>query len=259
MQPMVTFISDDGTMEDWTVLRPVFESAGVPCAIAVTSGLIGSPGYMDLDRILHLQNELGWEVASHLDEHVPLTELSEEEMDRQCKISKEKLREMGLRAQSVVYPYGANDAAARRIARTHYRAGFQATGGINTKRTNRFRLNRVALGAYFDARIPVDTGSFAYYKARIDEAIYFRSWLVFMLHPAANAHDESQQRLLIDTLAYIGSRDVPVVTIEQGLQRLGQEREPVVERDTFVDRIRQRLFHRIRFVCFLFLERLRLN
>lgn len=259
MQPMVTFISDDGMSEDWTVLRPVFESAGVPCAIAVTSGLIGCPGYMDSDQLLYLQNELGWEVASHLDAHVPLTELSEEEMDRQCGTSKEKLREMGLRVQSVVYPYGANDAAVRRIARAHYRAGFQATGGNNSRRTNRFRLNRVAMGAYFDARFPVDTGSFAYYKARVDEAIYSRSWLVFMLHPGANAHDDGQQRLLIDTLAYIRSRGVPVVTIEQGLQRLGKERRTAEERDTFLDRLSQRLFHRVKFVCFLVLDRLRLT
>lgn len=257
MQPMVTFISDDGMMEDWTVLRPVFENAGVPCAIAVTSGLIGSPGYLELSQIHYLQNELGWEVASHLDAHVPLTELSEEEMDRQCKTSKEKLLAMGMRVQSVVYPYGANDAAVRRVARAHYRAGFQATGGMNSKRTNRFRLNRVALGAFFDARLSYATDSFSYYKARVDEAIYFRSWLVFMLHPGASDHDDGQQQLLIDTLAYIRARDVPVVTIEQGLRRLGQEKKPVVERDSFMDRVAQRFFHRIRFGCFLFFERLR--
>ncbi|MFC5531543.1 polysaccharide deacetylase family protein [Cohnella yongneupensis] len=251
MHPMVTFISDDGKHEDWTVLKPAFENAGAPCVIAVTSGLIGSPGYMNDEQIGFLQNSLGWEVTSHLDSHVALTELSEQEIDRQFRVSKDKLQALGYRVTSVVYPYGANNAVVREIARKYYQSGFQSVGGINAKRVKRYHINRVAIGSYFDFGNDVDTGSFTYYKARVDEALHSRAWLVFMIHPAASEHDDKQQQALIETLDYIRSRKIPIVTVEQGLRSLADGTGKItIDRDTWLRKIADKLRHRLKLIYF---------
>jgi peptidoglycan/xylan/chitin deacetylase (PgdA/CDA1 family) len=219
MEAMVTFVSDDGAQEDWTKLMPLFRQAGVPCVVAITSRQVGQAGYMGKEQIAYLQDELGWEVASHAREHVNLTELSEARMEEECSGSQEELRALGFGAQAIVYPYGRNNARVRSIASRYYDAGIEVGGGGNTGRADRYRLQRVALGSYFDSRLPLATNRIAYYKARVDEAVRAQAWLIFMLHPAERSHDGEQQRHLGETIRYVQAIGVPIVTVQEGLSR----------------------------------------
>src|SRR5699024_8552215 len=92
VKPLVTFIDDDGRVEVLTKLKPLSEQYGIPFTSTVFVRLIEdetNTNYMNKEDLLHLQNDLGWEISSHSYNHLNLSTLSEEEQDFELRHSKE--------------------------------------------------------------------------------------------------------------------------------------------------------------------------
>lgn len=226
--PMVSFISDDGFKEDYTVLLPIFRSRGVVAASAIPSQFVIFRYWTDLgpdslrhmydDQIRELQSA-GWEIMDHSRTHADLATVSPAKLEEELGTSKRELEAMGLRVRNVVYPFGSTDPVSRTITCQHYRAGFLAAADANVGEIAPYRIQRVPLGAFFfnDPRY----GNLAYYKSKVDEAIKNNGWLVFMLHPWSTDFDATQREALGSVIDYVKSKGVPILTPNQALDRLG--------------------------------------
>lgn len=52
-QPMISIHADDGTIQDFTILKPILEAAGVPCSFAVISSFIGNLVVLQRLTLIH--------------------------------------------------------------------------------------------------------------------------------------------------------------------------------------------------------------
>ncbi len=214
-RPLVTFITDDGKAEDWTKLKPLSETYGVP----FTAALIANNQYMTQEQVLYLQNTLGWEIASHTANHVALAGVATEaEIELECRDAKTTLISRGYNVKNIVYPYGSHDERVRRIAKKYYNCGVSVSSGLlNTGVVSSFILNRYALGSAAIAGQNTAT----YYKSLVDSAVTNNAWLIFMLHPGAVDHDATQQAYLEETIQYIQSLNVDIVNLQDGYDVFG--------------------------------------
>jgi peptidoglycan/xylan/chitin deacetylase (PgdA/CDA1 family) len=159
---------------------------------------------------------LGWEIASHTNSHVVLSSLAtEEEIETELKNSKEILISKGYNVKNLVYPQGSSDERVRRIAKKYYNCAVTTNAGVNTGVLPSFYLKRYPLGAY-SGQATFDT-----YKTQVDLAVANNGWLIFMLHPHDAAHDALQQQYLEQTIQYIQSINVEIMTLQDGYDVFG--------------------------------------
>jgi len=222
-EPVIVFTSDDSTIEDYTRLKPLFEPKGVPVTMAVITNYIGDVGKTTVAQLLELQ-ALGWEIASHQINTARLDTFTTLELDNALKDSKEVLLALGANhVNSLVYTGGVHNEAIRKATRKYYRCGVGVSKGLlNEDVLKTYALNRVALGSYFDvaAGYPA-TNTLEYYKIRVDEAIANKRLLIFMMHPNQAEHDEIQQGYISELIDYIQSLNVPTLTLDEALDRVG--------------------------------------
>ena len=84
----------------------------------------------------------GWEVGSHTCSHPRLTELGDEQLDRELSASKQAL---GPDCRSIAYPYGDVDARVIAAAR---RAGYEAAAALPKRFGSKDPLDWPRVGVY---------------------------------------------------------------------------------------------------------------
>ncbi|GAB6605684.1 hypothetical protein bcgnr5379_41640 [Bacillus cereus] len=221
---IVTFVSDDGTKEEYTKLKPLFDAKGVRATLAIVPTLIDTTGYLTLTQLKEMYQQ-GYDIASHTYTHYVMTKDTDETTIRsEFKLSIEKLKEWGFPVESIVYPQGGWNEYTLKIGNEFYLNGVLAgTSKLNYPPINTYQINRVALGSYFDPANEgfTTTNTLDYYKYKVDKAIAENAWLVFMLHPGAynGNHDATQQQYLSDTIDYIKSKGIEILTLKDAYRR----------------------------------------
>lgn len=197
--PMVSFQSDDGPRQDYTVVFPYAKEKNVP----FTLGIINYSA-LPVEHILELQNEHGWDVHSHTVTHPRLSQISPEQLDHEMKASKEYLQSIGVKVDSVMYPYGDASKEVIDAARKYYRAGFGSQQEIN----------RAPIDPYSIKRISLDSHTVEECKQYVDE-IGDDGWIVFYTHPATM--EEGQRYPFMDLIDYVQEKQIPIVTCGEAL------------------------------------------
>ena len=212
-RPIVTFINDDGWQDDYNKLVAISEKHNVPFVSALFNGSTMGEWYE-----LYLQNELGWEFASH-PRNTALAELAtEEDIENAMIETNEYLTNRGLIYHNLVYPYGSHDERVRRIAKKYYRCACTTdANGLNKDVVSSFTLHRYPLG-YGGSD---ETNTLANLKAKVDEAVANNSWLIFMLHPQMSAHTDELTQKIDDLITYIKSIGVDILTLNDGYNIFG--------------------------------------
>lgn len=206
-RPIVTFINDDGWADDYTKLVAISQKYNVPFVSALFDGSTIKAWYC-----LYLQNELGWEMASH-PRNTALADLStEEEIEQAILETNEYLTSRGLKYHNLVYPYGSNDERVRRIAKKYYRCACTTDVGINTGVVGSFNLKRYPLG-YGGSD---STNTLENLKAQVDACVANNGWLIFMLHPHMPEHTTALTETIASLIEYIQSIGVEIMTLNDG-------------------------------------------
>ena len=171
---------------------------------------------------LYLQNELGWEFASH-PRNTALAELeTEEDIENAMIETNEYLTNRGLIYHNLVYPFGEHDERVRRIAKKYYRCACTTDpNGLNKDVVSSFTLHRYPIGYGGTA----ETNTLANLKAKVDEAVANNSWLIFMLHPQMSAHTDELTQTIDDLITYIKSIGVDILTLNDGYDIFGNALE----------------------------------
>lgn len=227
IEPMVTFVDDDAYRQVLTHLKPLSEKYNIPFVVAAISDRVQKEVDYSLtgQELMELQ-EMGWEISGHTHTHRNLRDLSYEEQEFQLKTSKEILEGMGLDISTVCYPYGGTNDDTAEIVRKYYRAGRTTDfrNQMNHAPLQTYDLLVTPLGSWFDtwSESPYPTDSLDFYKYQVDQAIENDAWLIFMTHVGGNdQHDATQQSYLEQTIQYVKSKNIDVVTLDEGMNRRG--------------------------------------
>lgn len=222
VSPLVTFADDDGRAEVWSKLKPLSETYGIPFVSAMITDRIGTDGYLTAEQLLSLQ-DMGWEIASHTMRDARLGDLTDAEQEEQLRGSKEALEAIGIRVDTICYPYSSTNDSTWKIARKYYRAGRQTNWKerMNESPLETWDLRVTPIGSYYETQTEsgLDTSTLEYYKWMVDKAVSENAWLIFMTH--CEETDDTQMGYLAQVIEYVQSLGIPVVTIREGLDRRG--------------------------------------
>ena len=239
--PLVSFTFDDGGLSALTQAAPTLQKYGLTGTNYVVTNCVGMTTvpntcrastdipYMTWDQITQLQNTYGWEIGSHTVTHQCLvsvgddcqnTKLTAAQVDAELANSKAALAARGINATAFAPPYGDYDMSAVARVAKYYSSmrGFADTGN-----------NIWPLGDYLLRNVPVQevTTPVATLKAKVDEAIENKTWVVFTFHdirpnPSTNPDDYQYGTAELDQLAaYVKTKvaagQIKNVNVSKGL------------------------------------------
>jgi peptidoglycan/xylan/chitin deacetylase (PgdA/CDA1 family) len=140
---------------------PALERLGLPATVFACAEFAQNGGPLDVAELrddvrahpdelatmgweeLRELSERGVEIGSHTLTHAHLTRLSDEELDRELRESRERVEtELGRACRFFAYPYGEHDERIRAAVRA---AGYEAAFGLpgRSRRGDRYALPRV--------------------------------------------------------------------------------------------------------------------
>ena len=213
---LVSFVFDDGKLEDYTRFKPIFESEGVPgCANVITSYVGVDSDFMTMAQLKELKN-LGWTVCSHTHTHTSVLTMTEEQIDYEYKTSHDILLRNGLDHDIIVYPYGATSELARSVARRYYKMGVNIVRSyLSNKIPDIDNMNMTRIPGLSQAVGGVYP-TLAECKAAVDSAIANKDYIIFEDHSHYDVYDAAKLDELRQLIQYIKSKGVPIVNLQDG-------------------------------------------
>ena len=213
-RPLISFTSDDGSGADITVMGPILKRYNVPATVSLITDTI-----TNIDEYKNLQDNYGWEIASHSTDSTLLSTIPIADCEEKLKESKRILESYGFNIKSFVYPTGSANANVKRVAKKYYEAAYNYDDRVNTENfIDSFSIHRVPLGSFYTNP---SHNTLEYYKECVDKAYDNNGWCVFCLHPYKEDFDEIQQGYLEQLIQYIISKNIEMVTLSDGYRIFG--------------------------------------
>jgi peptidoglycan/xylan/chitin deacetylase (PgdA/CDA1 family) len=175
--------------------------------------------YLTWEQIAELHTTYGWEIGSHTVNHPHMPEISAAQMTQEFVQSKADLLAHGYNATSFAFPYGEyNNTALAEGAKV-----YESLRRFQDDGNNIYPYNDTTIMIRgVQAGIPVST-----VKQYVDQAIANNYWLVLVFHEiktnaSTNPDDyEYTPGELAEIAAYIQSKSLPVVNMNDGIVRSG--------------------------------------
>lgn len=226
-QPLVSFVSDDGDIEDYTVFKPLFDSYGWKFTLAIQTAYVGGRDKYDRqimtwDQIHEMYAE-GHTIAAHTHTHPDLTQLSVSDAEQEMVRSKEELLKRGFDVRHIMYPHGRANDNVYNLARKHYLSG----AGIYPQ-INRHGCDNAKIG-----RFSVNKRDMTELKNAVDQAIDNNAWAVFYIH-GYEAREPGFMNKLTELMDYIKNRNIKVVTYDDGYDYFIRRPVPLLPSRTFI-------------------------
>ena len=207
---ILTIDSDDGMVEDYTVLFPFLEQRGVPATICIPPERIGLANRLSWEQVKKLV-DAGWSIGSHTINEVQLGTLPEDEVDRQCRLSKKMIEGKGFKCDYLAYPNGSYNDMVQRVAKKYYKASSTINSAINNVPVRSQQLNRSSL-------VSVDI---EYIKGMIDAAVRNNGWYIIYTHADGFANDPALQQKLSDIIDYAKKQDIDFMNHDDAWEEMG--------------------------------------
>jgi peptidoglycan/xylan/chitin deacetylase (PgdA/CDA1 family) len=169
--------ADDGYQADLTELAPLLTTYGARGTFGICTSLIGKDRYLSEDELARLAAG-GHEIASHMHHHVAMTDLDDTACEQDFLANEEWLRQRGLHATTLIYPFGRNSRRIREHSARHFSTALSAWPGINTGTVNAYALRRIGFGSHEHSRYPVATEP----ERWMDRLASDQGWMILMLH-----------------------------------------------------------------------------
>ena len=227
-EPVVTFIDDDGHVDVYNRLYPIFSAKGIKGCSAIITGSVDVDASVLTSSQLDDLHDYGWEFLGH--GHSYTANLTEFPVDSDLEYQlgegcKGWLENRGYPVNGFVYPQGVSNERIRRFTKKYYDFAFQGNAFNEGDFVDTTRIQRIAFGSWTSTNPTVNGNSekntLAYYKACVDYASANNIWLIFMLH--VGQQDVSQDAILSDLITYIQSSNVKILTASEGYKKHGNK------------------------------------
>lgn len=213
----VTLRFDDAWASQYQNALPKMQSAGIKGTFYVTTQQLsnnGFPGYMSKAQVQDLYAK-GMEIGAHTRTHTDLTTLSASAQQTEIQGSRTDLLAWNVGpVNSFAYPFGAyTDTTISAVKNAGFTSAAATINGDISPTSDPYQLENHALQK---------STSLAQAKAWIDEAVSKRLWLILTIHEVGSTCGQycvstSTFNGIVD---YLKTKNVPVVTVSQGLQSL---------------------------------------
>src|SRR5699024_7349904 len=130
-KPIMTFVDDDGRIENLEKWRQTVIDKKIPLSIALITSLIGKEKFLSLEQISELK-DLGVEFTNHTHNHILLGNHTEKTIREDFEQSKKILSNYGLVDDILVYPGGSQSSMVREVAREYFRCSVSTSEAQNT-------------------------------------------------------------------------------------------------------------------------------
>ena len=144
---LITF--DDGYLDNYTNAYPILKKYGLKATMFVITGFMdrGQPGYFTWGQAAEMEASGLINIESHTVTHSSLTALSEEQLQREIKLSKADIeRRLGKQVEFLAYPTGTyNLHIAALVKEAGYKGAFTVKYGNVDHASNLFALERVPI------------------------------------------------------------------------------------------------------------------
>ncbi|MGA9041783.1 MAG: polysaccharide deacetylase family protein [Terriglobales bacterium] len=152
-KPSVTITFDDGSETDLLVAAPILKEFGFGATFYVTSGFVGTQGYLSAQQLREL-NATGFEIGCHSKTHPYLPDLDDSRLREEVAGAKAELEQiLGRPVEHFSCPGGRYDPRVRKVAsEAGYRSVATSRIHANSKSTDVFALGRVAMMRGTDLR-----------------------------------------------------------------------------------------------------------
>lgn len=207
----ISFMDDDFTNDvimDWMI--DLFKTENIPLNVAVIGFFYDEAG--KVARMKRVK-ETGGNVCSHTQNHVNLSEITDENTLRMEIVETANWLSTNGFDNVMVYPYGTYNALSNKITREVYDFAIGVGEGINDKYTSfsNFNLKRIS-------GIGESNSTLEYCKEKVLEAKANGGWLIFKQH-AKNDWTSATKQQLIDLIAFIKSEGIEVVSVRDGFEK----------------------------------------
>ncbi len=215
-QSAVTIMFDDGEDNNYTVAKPLMDSAGFVGSVAIISGSVGDTGYMNQNQIKGLVSA-GWEILSHSINHDDMTLLTTKQANNEFVKSKNQLQNIsGTIIKNFAYPFGAYNGDLNALA---WSAGYLSA--------RPFESGDNPQGIYpFEVKIRkmVNTTTLSDVDSWLAQANNEKRWEVLVFHGIKNSGEDEYYTTpslfssIVDTIKNSG---IQVITYDTGMQLFG--------------------------------------
>src|SRR5699024_2299309 len=212
-KPIMTFVDDDGRIENLEKWRQTVIDKKIPLSIALITSLIGKEKFLSLEQIYELK-ELGVEFTNHTHDHILLGNFSEEVIRDDFEKSKSILNKYGLVDDILVYPGGSQSSMVREVAREYFRCSVSTSEAQNTTPLKTFSLNRKTLA-------DTNFNTLEYYKQQVDDVVDNNGWLIWKSHSHYDTFDSTQVGYIRELIDYAREKGVEIVNMSDGLDIYG--------------------------------------
>lgn len=213
----VTLTFDDGWLNQYQNAVPKLKSAGYKATFFIISQQFSDDGYtgfMSKAQVKELYNS-GFEIGGHTRTHRALTSLSSTEQQNEISGSKQDLFSMGISpVNAFAYPFGDYNQITIDITQgAGYTSARSTLDGSVDPLTHRYQLPRQSLEN--------DT-TLSEVQSWVNNAIANKTWLILTFHQVGSGTDRYSisPAFFNQIIDYLKANNVPIVTIEQGVQSM---------------------------------------
>lgn len=211
-QGYVILSFDDGVASQYTNALPILEAYDYPAVAAVIPNGLNREGRLHIDQLREMR-DMGWDISSHPDPGMKLTELDAEAVRQRIESDQEYLDNRGFPdgARHMFVPYHAIDQEVIDIVRDYHESCFYFAGNTsNVPPTDAMHLSRV------------DMHDFEGFTRLIDAAAEHNQLTVGLAHGVVDEEEIGEDPLadmttqqLEELLEYIEESDIEVITPSQ--------------------------------------------
>lgn len=139
---------DDGYADMFTYAYPIIQKYGITVNLAIPTGLLNNPGYMNWDNLRQMTGSGKVFAYNHTWSHANLAGSSKEKAQYEVSTAKKQLAEnLGRSSNVFFYPYGnENNEAVEILKANGYSAGFTTIGGTTQCDSFMMSLHRTRIG-----------------------------------------------------------------------------------------------------------------
>jgi len=139
---VITF--DDGYRDNFTNAFPIMQKYNFPGTVFMVSSYIDGDGFLTTDQLKQLQTA-GWTIGGHTENHIDLSQVSNETAVQELKNSRSTLENLlGQPLKYMAYPFGGYNSSIMNLTQADgYVAGFTTVRGWASQETNPYAIQRI--------------------------------------------------------------------------------------------------------------------
>lgn len=215
-RPMITFVDDDANPTFYSKILPLVNTYNIPFTSAVITSRVGTDSRSMTESQLQEISKAGVELICHTHTHPQFNDLTDSQIEAECKLSKKWLNDRGYEGNILAYAYGSPNANTRKIVRRYFDCALDVAKGtatgllappLNTFNLQRTRFNEAGVNQDLDAL-----------KAHVNNAISNNCWIVFIIH---SHYSNFSASVLEELIKYCKNSNVDIVTMREGLNSIG--------------------------------------